>query len=145
ELRAALSTARALLATGHYDEGLAQGKTILDQCKALGWAPLTADASMDVATAQDQLGHYDEARAAYEDAFFTAAAAGQDELALEAGGYLVYVIGYHQAKPEDGLHWGRLAQMFADRLGGGDDLGLAWMLGSLGAVHLTAGDFTAAV
>jgi eukaryotic-like serine/threonine-protein kinase len=140
-LRSGLSRASAAHGTGRYGEALEQAETVLEEAGALSWTPLVAEAKLAVAAAQGRLGRYEDARAAYEDAFFEAGASARDELALHGASQLVALIGYQLAKHDDGRHWGRVAQMLADRLSLSEDLTVARLLNNLAIVHLATGAY----
>src|SRR5690606_8933644 len=65
----------------------------------------------------------------------------RDELALRASTALVFMLGEQLARPEEGLHWGRLSRMLVDRLGLSDDLAVADLLDSLANVHAAINAF----
>jgi eukaryotic-like serine/threonine-protein kinase len=134
-LRSRLSRASAARATGRYGEALEQAEAVRKAASAFSWTPLVAEAKLAVAAAQEKMGRYEDARAAYEDAFFQVGASARDELALEGASSLVFVIGYRLAQHDEGRHWGRVAQMLVDRLGLSDDLTVARLLNSLAVVH----------
>jgi eukaryotic-like serine/threonine-protein kinase len=140
-LRSRLSRASAARATGRYTKALGQAEAVLEEASALAWPALVTEAKLAVASAQEKLGRYEDARVVYEDAFFEAGASARDELAVNAASNLVFVIGYQLAQHEEGRHWGRVSQMLADRLGLSDDLAVAELLNNLGLVHLATGAY----
>jgi tetratricopeptide (TPR) repeat protein len=102
---------------------------------------LEIEAQLAVAAAHEKLGHYEDARAGYDDAFLAAGASARDELAVRASSQLVYVIGYRLARHDEGLIWGRLSQMLVDRVNLSDDLSMAELLNNLANIHYATGAY----
>jgi eukaryotic-like serine/threonine-protein kinase len=140
-LRSRLSRASAAKAMSQYAAALEDAQAVLEEARGIKWAPLKVEAQLAVADAHDGLGRYEEARAGYEEAFFTAGASAQDEPALRASSSLVSVVGERLARHESGLHWGRVSEMLVERLGLSDDLAVAGLLNNVAAVHHAAGAY----
>jgi eukaryotic-like serine/threonine-protein kinase len=140
-LRSRLSRASAAKAMSQYAAALEHAQAVLEEARGIEWAPLNVEAQLALADAHDGLGRYEEARAGYEEAFFTAGASAQDEPALRASSSLVSVVGERLARHESGLHWGRVSEMLVERLGLSDDLAVAGLLNNVAAVHHAAGAY----
>jgi tetratricopeptide (TPR) repeat protein/predicted Ser/Thr protein kinase len=140
-LRSRLSQASAASVTGRFGLALEHAQAVLREATALSWAPLSTEAKVAVAGAHDNLGHYEDARAGYEEAFFEAAASARDELALRASSRMVLTVGHRLARHDEGLQWGRLSQMLVDRLGLSDDLAVAELLNELGGLYIVTGAY----
>lgn len=135
ELRARLARAASENATAHHDRGQEAAEYVLARATALRWPPLVLEAELVLADALFGRGQFDRARAVLEDAFFSASAAGRDELALRAATKLVIVVGHRLARPEDGLRWARFSEMLFARLARPEDLLLATLLNNQAVVH----------
>ncbi|MEZ4384970.1 MAG: serine/threonine-protein kinase, partial [Nannocystaceae bacterium] len=72
-LRGDLSRASTLLVASKYAEGLSVVEAALADAEALAWPPLVAEAQLSRGALLAKLGRYDEAEAALEAAYFTAA------------------------------------------------------------------------
>jgi eukaryotic-like serine/threonine-protein kinase len=141
-LRARLASAAAARATGRYGEALTEAQAVLQEIERS--SPLVADARLAVGTAQERLGEYESAAQSLQDAFFEAGSAGRDELALEAGAALVFVLGVQLVRHEEALYWGRITEMLVQRLALNDDLRVVSLLNHLAAVHRAMGDYAEA-
>jgi eukaryotic-like serine/threonine-protein kinase len=141
DLRGRLSQASAAQATGRHGLALQHAQAVLEEAMSLPWAPLATEAKLAVAVAHDVQGRYEDARGRYEEVFVEAGASARDELALRASTALVDTVGARLARPEEGLHWGRLSRMLVDRLDLPDDLAVAELLNNLANVHASMGVF----
>ena len=142
---AELARASAAYATAQFKDALANAQRARDEAKRLAWAPGLAEAKLWVGRAQEALGQYDDARTSLEESFLEAGAAGRDEIAVSAASRVVNVVGFYLAKPDQAVLWGQLAQMFVDRLGSTEDLGVAELLTNLANARMKAGDHVKAI
>jgi serine/threonine-protein kinase len=138
-IRAELSRASALQATGAYDEGLTLARASLRQAEALGWPPLVATARLRVGSLLASAGDYREAEDVQESAFFDAARVDADAVAADAAIALTMTVGHHLARYADGVRWARLAEIRVAALPDRAGLREATRLGNLAAVHLQRG------
>jgi eukaryotic-like serine/threonine-protein kinase len=145
DLRGRLSQASAARMLGRYEEALGHADAVLADAAALGWASLSTEARVERGSSLVALGRYEDARESLEEAFFEAGAAARDELALGVGTQLVFVVGHHLARHEDGLHWARLTQTLIDRLGASEEAAAAGLLNNLAYVHLDKGEYAQAI
>ncbi len=140
-IRTELARARALSETNKHEQALAIVEPAAMQAEVLGWPPMLARARALQGRILEQLGRYDEAEAASEDAYYTAAKASAWQTAADAAVDLVYIVGYRQRRHREGDTWAEhaaLAISFA-----GDPLGLreTGRLASLGVVQYAAGEY----
>jgi tetratricopeptide (TPR) repeat protein/predicted Ser/Thr protein kinase len=141
ELRARLAEAQAAHATGRYDQAEAAAQAVKSGAEALGATPLVAEAQIWIGHAHEARGRYDEARVALEDALYQAMGAALDAVAAQGATALVGVVGGHLAQYDEGLRWGRLAQVLLDRSGRTADLATAELWAALGRVHHRRGEY----
>jgi eukaryotic-like serine/threonine-protein kinase len=144
-LRSRLSRARVTSVAGRHETALEQCEAILDEAKALTWSPLVAEAKLARGAVVRELGRNDEAREDLEGAFFMASTAGHDHRAMLAAAELIFLVGFELAQHETGLHWGRVARMFASRLGLSDAYDMATVLNNVGNVYEAKGEWTRAL
>jgi eukaryotic-like serine/threonine-protein kinase len=141
QLRARLGQISALKYVGKYDEGLARLEPIERDAKALGWAPLSAEALVARGHLQYRLGDHELARASVERAYLDAVGAGHDMVALQSASLLTAIVGDELAEPKPGLYWGELALEHVERMGLTDTIHEAGVLGGISSVHTAAGGF----
>ncbi len=139
-VRARLAHVRAAIEVARYDDALGEAEAVLKEASS-EWPALVAQTKLLIGLAQQELGRYDDAHAALQEAFFTAGAAGRDDIAADAATVLVTVTG-RLGRDAEGLQWGRLAQMLIDRSGQPDDGAL---LDNMGLAHHRLGDHTRAL
>jgi tetratricopeptide (TPR) repeat protein len=82
---------------------------------------------------QDKKGDYKAAEDSFSEAYFIALAIRHDQEAAEAAAGLVAVVGFRQARHEEGLAWGRHADAAVQRVGEGA-VEEARVLGNLGLI-----------
>jgi tetratricopeptide (TPR) repeat protein/predicted Ser/Thr protein kinase len=139
-LRNRLEHASAARVIGRYDEALAAAQAVRIEASS-SFAPLVAEAKLVEGRSLDSLGRPKESRTILEEAFFEAMAASRDDLALEIGILLVFTLGERLALHDEALHWGRLSQTLAQRMGRSDDLAIAGLFDGLGNVHSAKGAY----
>jgi tetratricopeptide (TPR) repeat protein len=111
DIRADLSRAVALHAMGRYTDGLEPARRALASAEALAWPPLVATARGWVGRLHERSGEYAEAERVLETAYFEAAAAHADDVALDLAEALVYTVGDRLSRHDDGLRWSRHAEV----------------------------------
>ncbi|MDC0672556.1 serine/threonine-protein kinase [Nannocystis radixulma] len=109
-MRQALRQVRTLGATGRFKEGLAEIRHLVEEADTLGWRPLAALARFDAARFASDTGDLEQARSWLEEAMVLAAETGQDALLAGIVTNLTDVVGVRQARHEEGVRWGKLAQ-----------------------------------
>ena len=143
--RERLSQAAAQLQAGHYDAGQALADAALATADALGYAPLRAEARVQVGAARELQGDYAAAAASLEEAYNLAARTGHDDVAARATIMLTRVAGKRQAQYAAGLVWSRVAAVIVARLGEAEGLLGADLHGELGQVLDVRGDLPLAI
>lgn len=144
-LRARLEHVRALHLAGAYDQGLALTQEILAEADNLAWRPLRAEAWLLAGTLHADLGKYEAARDARQQAFFHALAGGDDPGMLAAATDLAHNVGYQLALPEQGRQWGTIGEMLIERLGLAGTLREATLVAAIAGVQTLAGDYDEAL
>jgi tetratricopeptide (TPR) repeat protein len=143
-MRAALADAKALSDAGRYERAHAIIGEVEPAARALGYAPLHAEALHRLGVVEVALGRPEDGARAHEDAALAAQANRHDELDVDAATALVYVLGFTLARRDEALAWGEHASAVLERIGD-DPVRRAVLLGHLGLVYERAGDYPAAV
>ena len=94
-----------------------EAKAAVRAARQLGYRPLVADALHHQGLVHYFLGETKEAEPVFLEAFMTADAVRHDELAAQAGAMLVFVVGYHDARHQEGLIRAEHVQAVIERLG----------------------------
>jgi eukaryotic-like serine/threonine-protein kinase len=121
ELRARLAQAKALADAGSY-------KLALDAVNAVAASTPPGTRTLDPETRllrgvlYEKTGEFKEAENSLVSAYTTALAASQDPVAARAASRLVRVVGYFEARVDEGRRWAEVAQSVIDRLGGDAEL-----------------------
>jgi tetratricopeptide (TPR) repeat protein len=110
ELRARLADANALHDAGKYKEGLAIALAAEKDARAIGYAPVLAEALFTLGNLQLRTGDVKSAEASHFEAAYVAEASKADDVSARAWIDLVWLVGYRQARAEEGH---RLAQQAA--------------------------------
>ena len=135
EIRDRIERAKALREVGRYEAGLELARAAEDDARALGWAPLRAEAGFEVGKQLEDLARYPEARDAIVAAFLDASESGHELVALEAAGALGFIIGNRLVDPERGLVWVELANRLVVRDGLSGTVHAADAYNALSLVH----------
>lgn len=115
--RSRLREAATLAATGKYADALVVAEAVADAARGIGFAPLSAEASLVCGRLHAQLGTLEPAEASLSAAYLQATEAGDETVALDAATALVRVVGAGLARPEDGDRWFRHAEALLSRRG----------------------------
>lgn len=142
-IRAMLGRAHAFELAGRYAEGRALAVEAAEQAEALGEPASIAPAQLRAGVLHERSGDYAEAERALSRAAWLGVEAGRDHVAAEAMVQLTGVVGYLQARRDEGLAWGRHARSAIARAGN-DPRVRARLWNNLGATHDRAGDLEAA-
>jgi tetratricopeptide (TPR) repeat protein len=102
---------------GRYADGLTRAKELRARAAAIGDAPLSAEAELQVGVMMGKLQQYDGAVQALERAFVAAGELGLDDLAATAANDLLFLVGHGQKRHEAATGWARAAEMFVGRVG----------------------------
>jgi tetratricopeptide (TPR) repeat protein len=130
--------------SGRYRAGLEEGRALLNDTEALGFAPLNARVQAQVGLLETAAGDAKVGIDQLEAAFYGAVSADMELLAADAATDLAYAVGYGDSKPdqEAGRHWARMAEALLTAVHGDDrrpGLHINW-----GAVESAAGELDAA-
>ncbi|MCA9653272.1 MAG: serine/threonine protein kinase, partial [Myxococcales bacterium] len=139
EIRSGLARAHAFELAGRYAEGRAQAQTAADQAEALGDPAVIAQAQLRLGLLHERSGAYPEAEQALSRAAWEAAEHGDDDVAAQAMVQLTGVVGYLQARHDEGLAWGRHARAAVARAHATPHE-QARLWNNLGATHDRAGE-----
>ncbi|HXU45518.1 MAG TPA: serine/threonine-protein kinase, partial [Thermoanaerobaculia bacterium] len=147
DLEGRIAAARALYTTGKYGDGLQAAEATAQAAAKLGYAPVEAEALDLRAQLEDAQGAYEKAEATLFAALAAAQKGHHDALVARAWTQLVWEVGFHQTRFDEGERWGRMAAASLDRLGGAAenpelDADLA---SNLGAARDLKGDHAAGV
>jgi tetratricopeptide (TPR) repeat protein len=145
ELRRRLALSRAHDSAGRPDDALHEAQAVLEEARALGWAPLVAEAELRVGIAHERAGDLEAAERSLRAAYFDAGAAGADDVAADAATRLSSVLGHARARFDEGLEWAAQAQMMLDRIGDTASLRAAVLADSRGGIHNRRGELEAAI
>ena len=139
-IREKILEARIALRTSGRDAMELTGEAVAE-AEAYGWAPLAAAARLLHGHSLSRAGAYDEAEAAFEDAFFEAADSESPALAFDAAHGVLTVAGLQLERYDDGLRWARFAQSQLRVLPDRGNLRLADQLHQLARLHAARGAF----
>jgi serine/threonine-protein kinase len=144
-LRARLHRVTALRLSGNFRAATDEAVLVLGEAEQLGWAPLVAEARVELGEARGELGEYADARALGEQAFVDAIAAGHDRVALQAASSAALTTGYFLVDFDRGLYWGRIAASLIERMGLAATTHEASLLTVVGHVRWARGEHDAAL
>lgn len=127
------------------DEALRLANEALADALDLGWPPLVTTAHMAIGDVQSHRWHGEPAAQSFRAAYEVAAAAGHDELALEAIVGLMFALTEMLGKPEEALWWHGVAQPTVRRAGLEQTGDMAQLWRGYGAAHHALGDYAKAL
>ena len=133
-LRDRLADVEALVRAGRYEPAFELAQPLLTDAASVDYRPLLAEVQYAYGNLQAHRGKLNEAEAALVDANFTAIAARHDEVITKAQVRLVHLVGYDQARLDDGVQWERHARASITGLGASEDV-RADLDNSTGAMH----------
>jgi tetratricopeptide (TPR) repeat protein/predicted Ser/Thr protein kinase len=144
-LRAELGRARIRQLTGTDGPDPEAARERLARAEALGWAPLSAMARVQLGSQLEARGEYAASEATLTDAYFEAAEAEAHEVAFQAAIELAFAVGVRDRRMGDGVQWTRHAALMRVRMS--DPLGTreATTLSKLATIHAAAGDMPRAI
>jgi eukaryotic-like serine/threonine-protein kinase len=138
-LRARMRHAAAIASTGRAGQALPIAEEVLTDAEALGWEPLVADALLQVGLLESKTGAHEDAERRLTEAFALAGRIGHDDVLADAVLELVHVVGHANARSDEGMVWGRVAEVVLDRVDRrGGPRGVVLLL-NLGNVHAARG------
>jgi eukaryotic-like serine/threonine-protein kinase len=128
DLRRRAAVAKALHDTGRSQLAVEQGRRLVAEARALGYAPLLAELLALAGTLQESATFDSASVKIWQEAIWTGLRARRDDLAAEAATMLGGIIGAYQHRPEEGERWLDLANALVDRMGEGHDRLRSWIL-----------------
>jgi tetratricopeptide (TPR) repeat protein len=144
EIREALSRVRAHRQAGRVEPVRSEMDSLVTAAVSLGYAPLEAEARLELGYCQLEAGEYAASAEAHKSATWIADAADHPEVAAEAAVEAIHTIGARLAKPKEALAWAETARKQLDRLGPGTLLESHYY-NNVGAVRLAAGEYERAL
>ncbi len=142
--RSKVTAAKALADAGKPAEALGPAQEAAKAAGQAGYAPLEAAALYQVAILQDTLGKSREAERSMFDALTRAQTGGDFETAGRAASQLSWIVGFQQARHEDGERWTQMARAIIDGAHGGPALRYE-LLRTLGTLQYQEGRLPDAV
>ncbi len=121
-LRARLVDLRALFRVGRISAGVEMAAPLVEDARAVGYAPLLAEALLVHGMLLYEGGWADASRVVLEDAVWTAELARHDEVAAQAATYMITLTGYSQDRFDLADVWCRHCEMLLKRIGGHEQL-----------------------
>ena len=137
-IRMRLTEIEALEKTGEYSEGLKLAKKLKQEADSVGYLPVEAEVLYQLGNLLGKAGEYKKAEKALFEAANAAGESGDSQLSAKAVTLLVGVVGDNQARLEEGLSLGRVAEVVL-RLGGADEMIWARLLNNQGLVFWRKG------
>jgi tetratricopeptide (TPR) repeat protein/predicted Ser/Thr protein kinase len=116
EARSHIARAKALELGGRYAAAQAAASGAVDQARAIGYAPLEAEALLELATVEKLSGHYGESERIYQAASEAADRGRDDAVRVAAASDMVEVAGVYQPHHAEAHRWARQAAAILERL-----------------------------
>lgn len=142
-LREALVVARVDADAGEHDTALHATEQVVRDARALGYAPLVAEALMAEGKLLADTDRVDDASSRLREAHVEAVTSGHLRVAADTAVALVYADGYGRARAELGHHWAWVAERLIDAAGDAGGL-RASLVANEAAVWVAEGDAEAA-
>ena len=143
-IRNKLAQVKAFSKTGKFHSALELVKKLRKQASSIAYQPVQAELLYWLGILLEEVGEYKKAKISLHKA---AKAAGDSKNAMLVAKTmigLVRVVGYKQARYEEGLLFGQYAEVSL-RLGGGDKITRAELVGNLGIVFAQQGKYDQAL
>ena len=143
-IRERLTEVEALYKTGKYQKGLELVRTLDRPAKAVGYKPVIAEVLLWTGRHLQETGDYKGSENTLQAAAHAAAKSKNSLLVAEVLALLVGVIGYRQARHEEGINLGRSAELMLD-VAGGDEETQTFLFNRLGIVFYNKGEYDKAL
>jgi eukaryotic-like serine/threonine-protein kinase len=137
--RKRLAAVRAESAAGRYSRALESIGPIVEQAKALGYAPLLAEAMLSRGEVRDQTGLYNEAKPDLREAYALAVELRHDDVELSALLSLTTLLISRESNHDEALQWCDVLSPLVRRSGSVAHRGA--MAGVLGRIHTEKGNY----
>jgi tetratricopeptide (TPR) repeat protein len=115
-IRLHLARASSAELAGLFDRGVEHARRAVDEAEADGFAPLVAQAHLELGDLLTRQGKYEGAERALVTAYETAGKSGAADVAAAAADELATVVGVQQARPREGKVWAIAAQVIVAQL-----------------------------
>ncbi len=142
-VRERLVNADVAALAGRYEQARLHAEESVARADALGDDALRAESLRTLGTVSSSLGEHAEGVNHLRSAFFVASGIAYDPLIARSAVELMSIVGYSQAKTEDGYTWAEHARAATRRMGQVHPGPRFYE--SLGSIHLTAGNYAKAV
>jgi len=109
ELRARLDQVNALMMAGRFTDGIALADTLQETVADIDYIPVMAEVQLRRGNILAEAGQLGPAEDALSAAYFSALQVNHDFVAAEAASLLAYVVGYRNARHQEGREWGEHA------------------------------------
>ncbi|MEO8704091.1 MAG: serine/threonine-protein kinase [Kofleriaceae bacterium] len=139
ELRLRLAAATARQAAGKWRDGLALAEILVADARKVDYPPVLAEALFLAGTLRRDLKDGRGAEVALLEVTTVAAKAKDDLLLARTWPELIFVVGYLQGKPADGLAFERPARSMLERIGANEPRLTARLENTVGLAHTKAG------
>jgi tetratricopeptide (TPR) repeat protein len=123
QARASLARARALHASGKYPEAAGAAGEALEGARALPFAPLEAEALLELGRAQAAFGRHVEAERTLAAAAQRGVVADREDVVVQASAGLVELVGAHVERAAEARQWYAWGSAFVERAGAGTGTG----------------------
>lgn len=142
ELRIAVGKAKVLTDAGKYKDAHAIAKQATDAARKLDYAPIVAEAAVQLGELESYLGDRETSTVTLREAIRIADSQRDDYVRARAFAWLTGVVGYDLERPKDGLVLAADTRATIERIGG--DVRLEAVLESnLGRIYSVLGDYAA--
>lgn len=146
EIEHKLIVAKAWRRSGQFEKALNRGQSILEEAQKLKHPQLIVGANLVIGRTLIDLGHFEEASQALENAYFDADVCGDDLRALNAANHLIFTVGDRLADHKTGERWYWLATIKRKRLGlDRNHPEVAYSLHNMGIVQFCQGRYQKAL
>jgi tetratricopeptide (TPR) repeat protein len=140
KLRAALAEVKALSDTGQVVLASRKAAPVVEGARAVGYAPLLAEALETRAWLEEKLGEPAVAVKSAEEALQKALAGRRDDIALECASLLVGYLSDRLDQLDDAERWEGLGRALLERIGPGHERAAAWLMNDRGILRARRGD-----
>jgi eukaryotic-like serine/threonine-protein kinase len=130
----------ALHLVGKHAQALELGRTLVAEARVVGYPPLLAERLQRLWAFEAGFAFAKEMVKDLEEAVWLALASRRDDVAAHAGALLAGLVGFIQARHEDGERWAAFSNALLDRLGPGHDRVRSMVLQARCAILAQAGD-----
>lgn len=143
DLRKRLALAEAQGRAGKLSDGLATAESVMNEVADLDADNFRGEVELIVGKTASEVGDFERAEKILTASYHRATGVGDDMTAARSAGFLAYVVGYRQARIEEGLRWGRYANSAASRTTL-DTREAAMIHSNIASIYFAKGDYAQA-